>query len=172
MERAILDGTEQGTVSLLTILGISVVMFTREPLLGAVVFLPLPILFFLGRRYFKARQKNWRAVRDATGLLNSHLVEDIQGNRLIHAFALREREKQRFHDKSENLRQKTLRAMFQWSLYSPTTNFVTNLGNVGVVGLGAYICWQQASQGLPSVSSSPFFSTPVCFTNLFVSSII
>ena len=38
VERAILDGTEQGTVSLLTILGISVVMFTQEPLLGAVVF--------------------------------------------------------------------------------------------------------------------------------------
>ena len=35
VERAILDGTEQGTVSLLTILGISVVMFTQEPLLGA-----------------------------------------------------------------------------------------------------------------------------------------
>ena len=44
VERAILDGTEQGTVSLLTILGISVVMFTQEPLLGAVVFFPLPIL--------------------------------------------------------------------------------------------------------------------------------
>ena len=154
VERAILDGTEQGTVSLLTILGISVVMFTQEPLLGVVVFLPLPILFFLGRRYFKARQKNWRAVRDATGLLNSHLVEDIQGNRLIHAFALREREKQRFHDKSENLRQKTLRAMFQWSLYSPTTNFVTNLGNVGVVGLGAYML----ATGKPGFTLGEFFA--------------
>ena len=91
VERAILDGTEQGTVALLTILGISVVIFTQEPLMGAVVFLPLPILFFLGLRYFKIRQRNWRGVRDATGLLNSHLIEDIQGNRLIHAFALRER---------------------------------------------------------------------------------
>ena len=168
VERAILDGTEQGTVSLLTILGISVVMLLREPLLGAVVFLPLPILFFLGRRYFKARQKNWRAVRDATGLLG-HLVEDIQGNRLIHVFALREREKQRFHDKVRTFGQKTLRAMFQWSLYSPTTNFVTNLGNVGVVGLGAYML-ATGKPGFTLGSSSPFFSTPVCFTNLFVSS--
>ncbi len=139
VERAILDGTEQGVIALLTILGIFVVMFSQEPLMGTVVFLPLPILFILGRRYFKARQKNWRDVRDATGLLNSHLIEDIQGNRLIHAFALRKREKQRFHEKSETLRQKTLKAMFQWARHSPITNFVTNLGYVGVVGVGAYL---------------------------------
>ncbi len=154
VERAILDGTEQGTVALLTILGISVVMFTQEPILGAVVFLPLPVLVLLGRRYFKTRQKNWRGVRDATGLLNSHLVEDIQGNRLIHAFALREREKQRFHQKSESLRQKTLKAMFQWSLYSPATNFVTNLGNVGVVGVGAYLL----ATGKPGFTLGEFFA--------------
>lgn len=154
VERAILDGTEQGTVALLTILGISVVMFTQEPLLGAVVFLPLPVLVLLGRRYFKVRQKNWRGVRDATGLLNSHLVEDIQGNRLIHAFALRDREQQRFQEKSENLRKKTLRAMFQWSLYSPMTNFVTNLGNVGVVGTGAYLL----ATGKPGFTLGEFFA--------------
>ena len=40
--------------------------------------------------------------------------------------------------------------MFQWSLYSPTTNFVTNLGNVGVVGLGAYMLATGKPGGLPS----------------------
>jgi len=160
VERAILDGTEQGTVALLTILGISIVMFAQEPLMGLAVFLPLPFLFILGRRYFKVRQKNWRGVRDATGDLNSHLVEDIQGNRLIHAFALKEREKQRFHEKSEALRQKTLKAMFQWSRYSPTTNFITNLGNVGVVGVGCYLL----------ATKSPGFTLGEFFAFLFYAS--
>ena len=46
------------------------------------VFLPL-ILVVLGFRYVKVSKKNWQAVREASGDLNSLLVEDIQGNRLI-----------------------------------------------------------------------------------------
>ena len=139
VERAILDGTEQGTVALLTILGILGMMLYLEPIMALAVFLPLPLLILAGRRYFKARQKNWRDVRDATGDLNSHLVEDIQGNRLIHAFALKNREKERFEEKSLSLKEKTLKAMYQWSRYSPTTGFITNLGNTGVVGVGGYL---------------------------------
>jgi len=162
VERAILDGTEQGTVALLSILGISVVMFFQEPIMAAAVFLPLPVLIFAGSRYFKARQKNWRDVRDATGDLNSHLVEDIQGNRLIHAFALKNREKERFHDKSETLRQKTLKAMFQWSVYSPTTSFITNLGNTGVVGIGGYLL----ATNHPGFSLGEFFAF-LFYANMF-----
>ena len=139
VERAILDGTEQGTVALLTILGILAMMLYLEPVMALAVFLPLPLLVLAGRWYFKARQKNWRDVREATGDLNSHLVEDIQGNRLIHAFALKNREKERFEEKSQSLRQKTLKAMYQWSKYGPTTGFITNLGNTGVVGVGGYL---------------------------------
>ena len=162
VERAILDGTEQGTVALLTILGISVVMFVQEPILGLAVFLPLPILIFTGMRYFKARQKNWRAVREATGDLNSHLVEDIQGNRLIHAFDLKGRESERFLEKSEDLRDKTLKAMFQWSKYSPTTNFITNLGNIGVVGIGGYLL----ATGHPGFTLGEFFAF-LFYANMF-----
>ena len=42
-------------------------------------------------------------MRVASGDLNSILVEDIQGNRLIHAFALKNREKERFHEIGKEL---------------------------------------------------------------------
>lgn len=162
VERAILDGTEQGTVALLTIVGISVVMFLQEPVLALAVFIPLPLLIFSGMRYFKARQKNWKAVREATGDLNSLLVEDIQGNRLIHAFALKERESQRFMEKSRDLRDKTLKAMFQWSRHGPTTNFITNLGNTGVVGIGGYLL----ATGHPGFTLGEFFAF-LFYANMF-----
>ena len=44
--------------------------------------------------------------------------------------------------------------MFQWSLYSPTTNFVTNLGNVGVVGLSAHML----ATGKPGFTLGEFFA--------------
>ena len=89
VERAILDGTEQGVVSVLTLTGVTTMMFAQEPRLAALVFLPLPILVIMAIRYAKVSRKNWKAVRETSGELNSLLVEDIQGNRLIHSFALR-----------------------------------------------------------------------------------
>ena len=86
VERAILDGTEQGVIAVLTLFGVTIMMFVQEPRLASLVFLPLPILIVMAFRYSKISKKNWKAVREASGNLNSLLVEDIQGNRLIHSF--------------------------------------------------------------------------------------
>ena len=96
VERAILDGTEQGVIAVLTLLGVTIMMFTQEPRLAVLVFLPLPILCIMAFRYSKISKKNWKAVREASGDLNALLVENIQGNRLIHSFSLTERERKDF----------------------------------------------------------------------------
>lgn len=93
VERAILDGTEQGIIAVLTLLGVTIMMFGQEPRLAALVFLPLPILVVMAFRYAKVSKRNWKAVRQTSGELNALLVEDIQANRLIHSFSLAEREK-------------------------------------------------------------------------------
>ena len=71
VERAILDGTEQGVIALLTLFGVTIMMFTQEPRLAALVFLPLPILMVMAFRYSKISKKNWREVRETSGELNS-----------------------------------------------------------------------------------------------------
>lgn len=139
LERALLDGTEQGTVAILSVVGITVMLFWMEPQLAALVIAPLPILLILAWKHAKATRLNWRLVRESAGELNSLLIEDIQGNRLIHSFALGERERARFGDQIEELRARTLKAMFRWSIYNPTSNFIANLGTVAVVGMGGYL---------------------------------
>jgi len=139
VERAILDGTEQGIVALLTIAGVTAIMFSLEPTLAALVFLPLPFLVLMSFRYAKASRRNWRDVRETSGELNALLVEDIQGNRLIHSFALGNRERRRFLEISEELRRRNLRTMFRWSIQSPSAGFISSLGVVAVVGMGAYL---------------------------------
>ena len=93
VERAILDGTEQGVIAILTLIGVTIMMFIQEPRLAILVFIPLPILMIMAIRYAKISKKNWKAVREASGDLNSLLVEDIQGNRLIQSFNLEKRSK-------------------------------------------------------------------------------
>jgi len=142
VERVILDGTEQGLVSILTVVGISALLFAQQPVLAALVVLPLPIVLWLAARHFKATRKNWKAVRESSGEMSSLLVEDIQGNRLIHSFALRERESRRFAAIAEELRTRTLRAMFRWSVHGPGSSFIMSLGTVAVVGLGGWFLIQ------------------------------
>src|SRR5213594_1300975 len=44
VERVLIDGTEQGSVALLGIIGVAVIMFATNPKLAAVALVPLPIL--------------------------------------------------------------------------------------------------------------------------------
>jgi len=139
VERAILDGTEQGVTATLTLIGVTAMMFFQEPRLALLVFLPLPVLGIMAYRYSKASKRNWTLVREASGDLNSILVEDIQGNRLIHSFALKDREKARFDKVGRKLEKRSLQAMYRWSIQGPGASFTSSLGILAVVGMGAYL---------------------------------
>jgi ATP-binding cassette subfamily B protein len=145
VERALLDGTEQGTGALLRIVGITAVLFWMQPFLAWCVFLPVPILLICGVVYSKKSRVVWKGVRESSGELNSLLVEDIQGNRLIQTFGLQKRESARFETRAEDLKSKTLKAMFRWSLYSPATTLATKLGFLSIVGVGGYLVLQETS---------------------------
>jgi ABC-type multidrug transport system fused ATPase/permease subunit len=145
VERALLDGTEQGTGAILKIIGITAMLFWMQPLLAWCVFLPVPILLICGVLYSKRSRVVWKGVRESSGALNSLLLEDIQGNRLIQTFGLQKRESARFEEHAEDLKSKTLKAMFRWSLYSPATTLATKIGFLSIVGVGGYLVLQDTS---------------------------
>jgi ATP-binding cassette subfamily B protein len=152
VERALLDGTEQGTGAILKIVGITTFLFLMQPFLAWFVFLPVPVLLLAGVLYSRRSRKVWKGVRESAGDLNSLLVEDIQGNRLIQTFGLQDRESERFEEKAEDLRGKTLHAMYRWALYSPATTFVTKLGFLSIVGVGGYLVLQESADfGMPQL---------------------
>jgi len=139
VERALLDGTEIGTRALVMLVGVSIVLFTKNAFLAMFVFMPVPILLVIGFFYAKTGRSHWKKVREASADLNSLLVEDIQGNRLIQSFGLQHRESKRFGDRAALLCRRTLFAMYRWAVYNPGTTFLTNMGIVSVVGIGGYL---------------------------------
>jgi len=147
VERALLDGTEQGTVSLLTLVGISTILFVQQPMLAALVLAPLPIVLLLGRMHLKAGRVLWAKTREAAGSLNGLLMENISGHRLISSFALEDRERGRFRKAAHKLRDTTLKAMYRWSLHGPGTNFITSLGAVAVMGVGGSLLMKSQATG-------------------------
>ena len=139
VERALLDGTEQGSSALITIFGVTGCLFYMQPSLAWCVFMPVPILLYAGYRYSKRSRVVWRHVRESAGDLNSLLVENIQGNRLIQSFALQKREAARFEERAEKLKQKNLQAMFRWAIYNPCSTLTTKLGFLTIVAFGGLL---------------------------------
>lgn len=154
VERALLDGTEQGGRAIVMLIGVTTMLFLTNPFLAWFVFLPIPLLLVLGYFYAKGSRKVWKQVREDSADLNSLLVEDIQGNRLIQTFGLQDREERRFTSAAEKLRTSTLKAMYRWAQYNPFTNVMTKLGTGSVIAVGGYLIIQgHEGFGLPQLVS-------------------
>ena len=124
---------------------ISTYLFYLQPFLASFVFLPVPILHYVHLLLKKGSRVIWKGVRESSGDLNSLLIEDIQGNRLIQTFGLQDRESARFEAKAEALKDKTLRAMYRWANYHPVTNLVTKPSFLSIVAIGGYFVLQESS---------------------------
>ena len=153
VERAILDGTEGGLTAIFTLIGITFYLFISNPFLATFVVLPIPVLIVLAMNHFKVNRKNWKAVRSSSGIMNGILVEDIAGHRLISSFALQGKEEERFNNQAEDLRVKTLKAMYRWAYYSSNTRFVSSLSMIAVLGIGGH----QYIQGVLSIGELTTF---------------
>jgi len=132
VERLLIDGTEQGTVALLSIIGAMVFMILYSPVLAAVALIPLPFLIGGALWYTLTAHKRYRLQREASSAMNALLMDNLQGIRQIKAFGRQDHEDARFGNRADDLRQGTLVVMRAWSWYGPAMQFVGALG-IGLI---------------------------------------
>jgi ABC-type multidrug transport system fused ATPase/permease subunit len=136
VERLLIDGTEQGTVSVLSVLGVLAVLFAMNPVLASVALVPLPLLAGGALWYTITAHRRYRVQREAASALNALLMDNLQGIRQIKAFGREGHEDDRFAARADELRRSTLGIMRAWSNYSPAMSFVAALGTVLVLWIG------------------------------------
>jgi ABC-type multidrug transport system fused ATPase/permease subunit len=136
VERVLIDGTEQGTVAVLSIIGVLVILFYTNATLAWVALIPLPLLAAGALWYTMTAHRRYRAQRLAASAMNALLMDNLQGVRQIKAFGRQDHEDQRFAGRAEGLRQSTLGVMRVWALYSPAMNLAAALGMALVVWIG------------------------------------
>src|SRR5579859_3592320 len=73
VERVLIDGIEQGTVSILSLIGVGALLFSFNARLAAWALAPIPLLAVGALFYTMTAHKRYRAVRKATSALNSLL---------------------------------------------------------------------------------------------------
>ena len=136
VERVLIDGTEQGTVAILSIAGALGFMLQLNPALAGVVLIPLPILAGGALWYTLTAHRRYRAQRQAASAMNALLMDNLQGVRQIKAYGRQTHEDARFTARADDLRQGTLGVMRVWANYSPAMSFAAALGSVLVLWIG------------------------------------
>jgi ATP-binding cassette, subfamily B, bacterial len=147
VERVLIDGTEQGTVAILSIVGVLVILLVTQPVLAAVAMAPIPILVGGALWYTLTAHRRYRAQRRAASAMNALLMDNLQGVRQIKAFHREPHEDHRFARRADDLRQGTLQVMLAWAYYHPAMNFAAALGTVLVLWIGG----QQVFSGILSL---------------------
>ena len=136
VERVLIDGTEQGSVALLSVVGVLVILFSTHATLAWAALVPIPLLAGGGLWYTLTAHRRYRAQREAASAMNALLMDNLQGVRQIKAFAREDHEDRRFTARADDLRQGTLGVMRAWALYSPAMSFAAALGTVLVLWVG------------------------------------
>src|SRR5215475_703838 len=136
VERVLIDGTEQGTVAVLGIIGVTAIMFTTNAKLAAIALIPLPILTLGAWWYTSTAHRRYRAQREASSAMNALLMDNLQGVRQIKAFGRENHEDSRFAQRADDLRKGTLGIMRVWAAYSPAMSFAGALGLGLVLWIG------------------------------------
>src|SRR5438046_2132556 len=136
VERVLIDGTEQGSVAVLGIIGVMAIMFVTNPVLAAVALVPLPILTGGAMWYTFTAHRRYRSQREASSAMNALLMDNLQGVRQIKAFGREEHEDRRFAERADDLRKATLGLMRVWAAYTPAMTFAGSLGMLLVLWVG------------------------------------
>ncbi len=137
VERVLIDGIEQGLVAIIQIAVVGVFMFQADATLALWALVPIPFLAMGAMAYTRTSKDRHRAVRRASSGMNSILHDNVAGMRQIKAYAMEKEEHSRFNSASEALKNASLHVMRIWAVYRPGMHFLTSVGMVIVLWMGA-----------------------------------
>jgi ATP-binding cassette subfamily B protein len=128
--------TSQILTSLLTLLGVSIMMFTISPLLAAIALTTVPLSIWL-MKYIGGRARprfisQWRH----TGSLNAQAEEVITGHAIVKSFGRQGDVETRFRDENDDLYEASYAAQFMASLIQPAMVFMGNIQFILIAVVG------------------------------------
>ena len=136
VERLLIDGTEQGTVAIVSIFGVLAILFATNPVLAGMAMIPIPLLAIGAMCYTLTAHRRYRKQRQSSSAMNALLMDNLQGVREIKAFGREKHEDERFTDRAEAMRQSTLTIMRAWAFYNPAMSFIAASGTSLVLWIG------------------------------------
>ena len=136
VERIFIDGVEQVVTAILTLIGISIILFYMHWKLAVVALLPIPFLIYGAWIYTAKAHNQYHVVRKRAAKMNAKLQDSISGIRETLSFNRQLHEVKQFEKRSRDYCDGTLEVMRLWAFYSPTMMFLGSLGTVLILLYG------------------------------------
>tara|TARA_B100001971_G_scaffold214732_1_gene253931 strand:- start:3049 stop:4719 length:1671 start_codon:yes stop_codon:yes gene_type:complete len=136
IERIFIDGLETLLMASLTLIGISIILFSLNWKLAILSLLPIPVLVLVAVLYTRTIHRFYHTIRRAVAELNAYLQDALSGIRETMSFNRHSYERERFRQRSAAYCESTLQVMRLWATYSPSMIFMGSLGSVLILWYG------------------------------------
>lgn len=136
----------QLTTSIITIVGIIVMMLSISPVMTIVTLIILPVSIFITKKIAKKSQKYFSEQQKELGKMNGHIEEMYTGHKIVKAFGYEDRALKTFEDLNEKLYESGRKAQFVSGIIMPLMHFVSNAGYVFVSVVGGIFVTRQVIQ--------------------------
>lgn len=134
----------QFITSVITILGVIVMMLTISPLLTLIVFMTLPLSLLATMKIAKKSQGFFKGQQKFLGQLNGHVEEMYTGHKVIKVFGHEKQSVEKFENMNEKLYQSGWKAQFVSGMIMPLMSFINNIGYVLVAVAGGILVTKKA----------------------------
>jgi ATP-binding cassette subfamily B protein len=122
--------------SLLTIVGVLIMMFWISALLALVALVTVPLSVVVATKVGKRSQPQFVQQWKVTGKLNAHIEEMYTGHTLVKVFGRQEESAKDFAEQNDALYEASFRAQFNSGIMQPLMMFVSNLNYVLIAVVG------------------------------------
>ncbi|ARE76617.1 ABC transporter ATP-binding protein [Streptomyces sp. NPDC059558] len=122
--------------SLLTIVGVLVMMFWISPLLALVALATVPLSVFVAAKIGKKSQPQFVAQWKSTGALNAHIEEMYSGHNLVKVFGRQKESAAVFAEQNEALYRASFKAQLVSGIMQPVMFFISNINYVLIAVVG------------------------------------
>jgi ATP-binding cassette, subfamily B, multidrug efflux pump len=125
--------------SVLSVLGIIIMMLTISWIMTLVVLITLPLSVTIVATIAKRSQGFFIRQQKALGEMNGHVAEMYSGHTIVTAFGHESKSVEKFKQLNEHYYEGAWRAQFATGMIFPIMMFVGNIGYVAVAVIGGYL---------------------------------
>ena len=125
--------------NVVTLVGIFIMMLTISWQMTLIAVVVLPVSMTLMRLVMKHSQKYFTQQQNSLGDVNGHIEEMYGGHQVVKAFNGEEKSVEQFEQYNESLYTSAWKSQFFGSLMMPISNFIGNIGYVGVCIIGGIL---------------------------------
>ncbi|TQR20286.1 ABC transporter ATP-binding protein [Psychrobacillus vulpis] len=134
----------QFITSIVTIVGIIIMMLTISPILTLISIVSLPLSMFVIQPILKRSQKHFADQQRTLGQLNSHIEEMYTGHQVVKVFGYEKKAIAEFDEVNEKLYDAGRKAQFISGIIMPMMSFIGNISYVLISVVGGILVAQQA----------------------------